>query len=133
MRLRRYRDTDEQAVLALWERAGINRPWLDLRSEIQEKRRRDPSLFLVAIDEGEVVGAVMGAYDGRRGWVYHLAAEPHRQQQGIGRALMTELERRMGRLGVAKINLQVRPDNSRVIDFYERLGYADEQLTSMGK
>lgn len=48
LRLRGYRDGDEEAVLALWERAGIARPWLDLRTEIREKRRRDRSLFVVA-------------------------------------------------------------------------------------
>jgi ribosomal protein S18 acetylase RimI-like enzyme len=111
VQLRRYRDADEQAVLALWERADINRPWLDLPAEISEKRKRDRSLFLVAVHAGSVVGSVMGAYDGRRGWVYHLATEPKQQRRGIGRALMAELERRMARLGVVKVNLQVRADN----------------------
>lgn len=134
-RVRTYRDTDEGAVLSLWTRAGIDRPWLDLRAEIREKRRRDRSLFLVAVAaaDGQVVGAVMGAYDGRRGWVYHLAADPALPRQGIGTALMRTLERRMRRLGVTKINLQVRADNLSVVAFYERLGYADEHLTSLGK
>ncbi len=133
MRIRTYRAADEAAVLGLWERAGIGRPWLDLAAEIREKRRRDRSLFLVAEDEGRVAGCVMGAYDGRRGWIYHLAVETERQRAGIGRALMAEVERRMRRLGAVKVNLQVRADNPSVLDFYGRLGYAEERLTSMGK
>lgn len=132
-RVRTYRDSDQEAVLALWERAGVNRPWLNLRGEIAEKRRRDRSLFLVATDGDAMVGAVMGAYDGRRGWVYHLAVQPSWQRDGIGRALMEELERRMLRLGVSKVNLQVRADNRIATGFYERLGYQDERLTSFGK
>jgi len=132
-RIRTYRDSDQEAVLALWERAGINRPWLNLRAEIVEKRKRDRSLFLVATDGDEIIGAVMGAYDGRRGWVYHLAVQPSWQRDGIGRALMQELERRMLRLGVSKVNLQVRADNLVATGFYERLGYQDERLTSFGK
>jgi len=132
-RVRRYRDGDESDVIALWERTGINRPWLDLRAEISEKRRRDRSLFLVAVDGVRLVGTVMGAYDGRRGWVYHLAVEPAYHGAGIGRRLMAELERKMAALGVSKINLQVRVDNASVIGFYERLGYVDEHLTSFGK
>ena len=120
-------------MLALWRRAGIDRPWLDLRAEIAEKRNRDRSLFLVAEASRTVVGAVMGAYDGRRGWVYHLAVEPERQRQGLGRLLMLALEQRMCRRGVTKINLQVRHDNLEVCRFYERLGYANEQLVSFGK
>ncbi len=132
-RIRTYRDADQEAVLALWERAGINRPWLNLRAEIAEKRKRDRSLFLVATDGDEIIGAVMGAYDGRRGWVYHLAVQPSWQRDGIGRALMQELERRMLRLGVSKLNLQVRNHNLVATGFYERLGYQDERLTSFGK
>lgn len=131
--IRSYRTNDEAAVLALWRRAGIDRRWLDLRAEIGEKRKRDRSLFLVAESSHAVVGAVMGAYDGRRGWVYHLAVEPERQRQGVGRLLMLALEQRMHRRGVTKINLQVRHDNLEVCAFYERLGYLDEHLVSFGK
>jgi predicted N-acetyltransferase YhbS len=35
--------------------------------------QRDPDLFLVAEMDGEIIGSVMGEYDGRRGLVYHLA------------------------------------------------------------
>src|SRR6476469_9288374 len=103
MRIRLYRDGDEEDVLKLWERAGINRPWLDLKAEITEKRKRDRSLFLVATEAEEIVGAVMGAYDGRRGWVYHLATQPGHERHGIGSSLMRELERRMRNLGVTKV------------------------------
>jgi ribosomal protein S18 acetylase RimI-like enzyme len=58
---------------------------------------------------------------------------PERQGQGIGRALMSELERRMLHRGVRKINLQVRGDNQGVAGFYKRLGYADEHLVAFGK
>jgi ribosomal protein S18 acetylase RimI-like enzyme len=133
MQIRTYRPVDELAVLSLWERAGIARPWLNLQDEIAEKRRRDRSLFLVAIEDGQVVGTVMGAYDGRRGWIYHLAVDPTLQKHGIGAALMQAVEERMARLGVRKINLQVRADNQQACGFYEQIGYADEHLTSFGK
>ena len=133
MRIRAFRVSDTEAVLSLWERSEISRPWLDLRTEIVEKMKRDRSLFLVADDMGAVVGAVMGAYDGRRGWVYHLAVEPGRRHEGIGRLLMHHLEARMARMGVVKVNLQVRHDNLGVVDFYRALDYRDERLTGMGK
>jgi ribosomal protein S18 acetylase RimI-like enzyme len=133
VRIRRYRDADEDAVLELWHRAGLHRPWLDLRAEIHEKRRRDRSLFVVAVQATRVVGAVMGAYDGRRGWIYHLAVEPGMQRRGIGRLLMVEVERRMARLGVAKVNLQVRADTLDVLGFYEEMGYENQRLQSFGK
>jgi ribosomal protein S18 acetylase RimI-like enzyme len=133
VRVRAFRVSDTEAVLSLWERSEISRPWLDLRAEIVEKVKRDRSLFLVAEDARVVIGVVMGAYDGRRGWVYHLAVEPGRRHSGIGRLLMQGLEERMARMGVVKMNLQVRHDNVAVVGFYDALGYRDERLTSMGK
>jgi ribosomal protein S18 acetylase RimI-like enzyme len=131
--IRQFAEPDSDAVVALWVAAGVDRPWLDLRAEIAEKLERDPTLFLVATDDDRLVGAVMGAYDGRRGWAYHLAVEPGRQRTGIGRALMQALEVEMRALGIAKLNIQVRADNVQAVGFYERLGYVDQRLTSLGK
>jgi ribosomal protein S18 acetylase RimI-like enzyme len=131
--VRLYEEADHDAVLRLWEGAGIERPWLDLGAEIDAMIRHDPSLFFVAVDGNDVVGAVMGGYDGRRGWMYHLAVEASIRRGGIGRQLVLALEEAMRNRGVAKINLQVRSGNEEVISFYERVGYVDEELTSMGK
>lgn len=131
--IRTFKSNDAEPVVELWRKAAVSRPWLDLRSEIVEKRRRDRSLFLVADHGGSIIGAVMGAYDGRRGWVYHLAVDPDYQHGGIGRRLMQELERRMVAIGVGKVNLQVRHDNLAVIGFYAALGYEDSKVTSMEK
>ncbi|MBV9119268.1 MAG: GNAT family acetyltransferase [Chloroflexi bacterium] len=131
--IRTYRPADEEGVLTLWRLAGLDRPWLNLRGEIEQKRRRDRRLFLVAEIAGLLVAAVMGAYDGRRGWVYHLAVDPGVRRQGIGRAVITELERRMAVMGVEKVNLQVRDDNQDACGFYERLGYVDDRVRSFGK
>jgi ribosomal protein S18 acetylase RimI-like enzyme len=41
--------------------------------------------------------------------------------------------RALHELGCAKINLQVTPHNSVVVDFYCKLGYEVEERISMGK
>ena len=41
------------------------------------------------------LGAVLGGFDGRRGLVYHVAVDPQARGQGLGSALMDELERRL--------------------------------------
>jgi ribosomal protein S18 acetylase RimI-like enzyme len=133
VQIRGYRRGDGDQVVALWNTAGIARPWLDLPAEIDEKLKRDPQLFLVAVDGDAVVGAVMGAYDGRRGWIYHLAVAQKIQGQGVGTRLIAELEARMARVGVRKINLQVRGDNAGVTAFYTRAGYSQDELVSMSK
>jgi ribosomal protein S18 acetylase RimI-like enzyme len=36
-------------------------------------------------------------------------------------------------LGCAKINLQVRRDNSEAISFYQRIGFKEDDVVSLGK
>lgn len=123
--------------------AGVDRLWRDAFPDdaprntaavaIPQKLDYQPELFLVATDEGEVVGSVMAGYDGHRGWISRVAVHSSRRGQGVARALMTEVERRLAALGCPKVNLQVVTSNAAVVPFYERLGYVTEPRISMGK
>ena len=132
--IRPFADADEPAVVDLWARCGLIRPWNDPHADIARKRSVQPELFLVAVaDGGAIVGSVMAGYDGHRGWINYLATEPARRRQGIARALMHAAEAGLARLGCPKINLQIRGDNREAIAFYQRLGFAEDAVVSMGK
>jgi ribosomal protein S18 acetylase RimI-like enzyme len=135
MDIRSYAESDEAAVIRLWEQCGLTRPWNDPHKDIARKLAVRRDLFLVALDpgSGEIVGSVMAGYDGHRGWINYLAVSPAYQRQGLGRALMTEAERLLERTGCPKVNLQVRSENPNVVAFYQRLGYEVEETVSMGK
>jgi ribosomal protein S18 acetylase RimI-like enzyme len=75
----------------------------------------------------------MGCYDGRRGWINHLAVAAAWRGDGIGRRLVAEVERRLRAKGCAKMNLLIEPANVAVQGFYERLGYARDDLIFMEK
>lgn len=75
----------------------------------------------------------MVGYEGHRGWINYLAVDPDHQRLGYGRALMAEAERLLRAEGCPKINLQIRATNQGVIEFYRRLGYAVDEVVSMGK
>jgi ribosomal protein S18 acetylase RimI-like enzyme len=133
MTIRAFTDADEEAVIALWQRAALTRPWNDPRKDIARKRRVQPELFLVAVAENVVVGTVMAGYDGHRGWVNYLAVEPSLRRRGIGRTLMAAAESALTTLGCPKINLQVRAGNTAAIAFYERLGFGSDEVITLGK
>ncbi len=133
MDIRAFAPGDEDAVVALWERCGLLRPWNDPRKDIRRKRSVRPDLFLVGMLDGRLVAAVMAGYDGHRGWLNYLAVEPALQRQGLGRAIVSEAERLLQAAGCPKINLQVRTSNRDVIEFYRRLGYEADDVVSMGK
>lgn len=127
--------TDLEPVLNLWQRAGpgIQLGRSDTAEEIRKKLRRDPDLFLVAEEDGVVVGAVMGGFDGRRGMVYHLAVEPSQRGRGLGRLLMQALEQRLVAKGCLKAYLLVTKDNPQALEFYRALGWETMDLHLMGK
>jgi len=136
MHIRQFTLDDYEAVYALWQRAGegIQLSRSDRREEIAKKLERDPDLFLVAEVEEVIVGAVIGGWDGRRGIVYHLAVDPAYRHQGIGLALMKELERRLKAKGCLKFYLLVTRDNQQAQEFYRRFGCQEmEDIVLMGK
>ncbi len=136
-RLRTFSYPDDyEPVYRLWAGAGegIHLRRSDEPQEIEKKIQRDPDLFLVAEAEGKIVGAVLGGFDGRRGMMYHLAVAPAYRGQGIGEALMEELERRLREKGCIRYYLLVTKDNETAIQFYERRGWARmSDLLAYGK
>ena len=136
VKLRTYiLEQDYDAVFALWASAG---PGIQLRtsdefSEIARKLTRDPDLFIVAHSGKRLVGAVMGGWDGRRGYVYHLAVARPARGRGLGDALMVELERRFALKGCLRMNLFVADQAPEAVGFYERLGWSRLPATGMGK
>lgn len=131
--IRRFEWRDYDDVIALWKDAGLTVGPSESRSGIELKLKRDPELFLVATHDNTLVGAVLGAFDGRRGRIYHLAVRRPAQGSGVGGALLEEVERRLRDLGSRKVNLLVAPENLGVVRFYQRLGYRRDDLVFMEK
>ncbi|MEO5687527.1 MAG: GNAT family acetyltransferase [Burkholderiaceae bacterium] len=133
MLVRPFLDSDEAAVIALWEAAGLTRSWNDPRRDIDRKRSVQREWFLVGTHGDVVIASVMIGYDGHRGWINYLAVSPDHRMQGHARALMREAERLLAAAGCPKINLQVRTTNASVIEFYKAIGYAQDDVVSFGR
>ena len=131
--IRLLRPEDIDAVISLWNEAGLLRPWNDPVLDIERKLSQGDDLFLVAELDDTIVGTAMVGYDGHRGWVNYLAVVPDLRARVIGRELMSEAERRLIQLGCPKINLQIRSENRSAISFYQRLGYQVDDVVGMGK
>jgi ribosomal protein S18 acetylase RimI-like enzyme len=133
MRIRAFAEKDTDAVIDLWSRCGLLRPWNDPRKDIARKLHVQRDLFLVGEQDGRIIATAMAGYEGHRGWVNYLAVEPEFRQQGLGRLIMGEVERRLKDLGCPKVCLQVRRGNEEAAAFYKTIGYSDDDVFGMGK
>ena len=133
MQIRPYTPADETAVIDLWQRCELTRPWNDPRKDIERKLTVQPELFVVGERQGQIVATAMAGFDGHRGWINYLAVSPEVQKQGLGRQLMTHVEQALMAMGCPKLNLQVRAGNAQALAFYQAIGYGQDELVSMGK
>lgn len=93
---------DLNGVVDLWEDCDLVPGFVGFRNELQRQIARDPQLFLVAHEDGDVVGAVVGGWDGRLAWVSRFAVRPDRRRRGIAGELADAFLARLGELGTAR-------------------------------
>ncbi len=122
-----YYPNDYDGALRLWGgmEVGVKVGRSDTPEEIQKKLQRDPDLFLVAEIDSQIVGTIIGGYDGRRGMIYHLAVQADMREQGIGTLLLEEVERRLQSKGCRKCYLLITAENTGAAQFYEQRSWTE--------
>lgn len=124
---------DRSSVIALWQAAGLTRPWNDPGSDFNRALANTTSTVLLAWEGSTLLGSVMVGFDGHRGWVYYLATAPALPRRGTGRGLMRAAENWLLELGCPRIRLMVRSDNLDAKGFYQAIGYDDQEVVTLGK
>jgi len=80
--------------------------------------------YLVALDEGQVVGYAGLSVTGAEAWVQNIAVRKDRQRRGIGKALLEALLVEADRRGARPVLLEVAVDNATAQRLYDRYGFA---------
>jgi ribosomal protein S18 acetylase RimI-like enzyme len=91
----------------------------DLRRAITDS----PAHVLVADADGQIVGSIIGTFDGWRGNIYRLVVHPGCRRRGIARKLVTEVEKRLSSQGTKRITALVEKDHPWAVSFWEAVGY----------
>jgi N-acetylglutamate synthase len=105
---REFTPADYDAVLAVWRAgAGVVLREVDDRAPVERYLARNRGLSFVAVDGGQVVGAVLCGTDGRRGYLQHLAVAPAHRHRGVGRALAERAVAALAASGIDKCHLMV--------------------------
>jgi ribosomal protein S18 acetylase RimI-like enzyme len=119
-------EADASAIVDLWGRCELTRPWNDPVGDLARARKGPESTVLVGREGKTIVAAIMVGHDGHRGWVYYVAVDPAHRKKGHGRSIMTAAENWLRERGILKLQLMVRPENTHAQAFYETLDF-DEQ------
>jgi ribosomal protein S18 acetylase RimI-like enzyme len=126
-------DDQSDDVIALWEKCGLTRNWNNPEKDIARKNTDQNGKFLIGQIDGILMASIMVGYDGHRGSINYLAVDPDHLGAGYGKILLAEAERLLISVGCPKINFCVRTDNDKVVEFYQKLGYAIEPVHLLGK
>jgi ribosomal protein S18 acetylase RimI-like enzyme len=131
--IRELGEDDGAAVRALWEASGIRiRPGDDDVS-LAAMARHNPGLCIVGCEGGRIVATALAGFDGRRGWLYHVATDPKMRRRGIATRMVREVEARLKERGCIKVNLIVWETEQDAMRFWDALGYEREKSVEYGK
>ena len=116
---------DYESLCALWQEARLPyRPnGRDRREKIAAQIDGECSIYLVAEENGRMVGAILGTHDGRKGWINRLAVAPDQRRLGIAQKLVGAVEQRLIDLGIEIFACQIEDWNETSMSVFDRLGY----------
>ncbi len=120
--VREFRSRDGDGLRALWEAVGF-RSLGDDDMSLRRFAQRNPGLLLVAAQGSAVVASAMGGWDGRRGWIYHVATTGEHRRTGLATRLVRQVEDGLRALGCPKVNVLVGEANVGGAAFWNSIGY----------
>jgi ribosomal protein S18 acetylase RimI-like enzyme len=82
-------------VLGLWTEAGSAKSATDTVEVLGRLVINSGDLFLLARDGDNVIGSIIGGWDGWRGHIYRLAVSPRYRRLRVAERLTKELEGRL--------------------------------------
>jgi len=118
------READIPFMLELWkDTPGVGLGAGDDEASLRAFIQRNPSTCLLLKAQDKIVGTVLGGFDGRRGYIYHLVVHSDFRRQGYGKKLLQEAVLRLKAMKAGKIHLFVLRSNPDVRSFYEKQGW----------
>jgi ribosomal protein S18 acetylase RimI-like enzyme len=122
--IRKATSHDFRAVLGLWERSRSGHA--ETEDTLEAIERLEPGALLVHEEDGEIVGALIAAFDGWRGNMYRLAVKPGHRRAGIARRLVEAGEARLKAQGAPKVTALVGRGDTQAEGLWRAAGYKDD-------
>jgi ribosomal protein S18 acetylase RimI-like enzyme len=106
----------------MWQAGGVTPPSVSDSIEGLTRLIREPAaLLLVATIDDQIVGSVIGGWDGWRGNIYRLAVTPEHRRKGIARRLVAQVSRELFAKGATRLSALVEHEHQWAMEFWDSL------------
>ncbi len=121
-KIRRMQECDLDQVAAL-EQLIFSEPWS--RRSFEETYLKKENCYLVVVEEGQVLAycglwGILGEGD-----ICNVAVREDIRRHGLAEAMLNELLKEAGAMGIHAFTLEVRVGNAPAIALYHKLGFED--------
>lgn len=120
MRIEKMTAACIDAVAAI-EAECFSHPWS--KKSLEESLKKENSLFLVAYEDGKVIGYVGMEVIVDEGYIFNVAVSADYRRRGVGYALVRELVTYSMKNSLCFITLEVRESNCAAISLYSKFGF----------
>ncbi|MDH5402068.1 MAG: GNAT family N-acetyltransferase [Candidatus Heimdallarchaeota archaeon] len=118
-----YSTENYPEVINLWLKAGLSLSMSDTKEELEKVVLQKENKFIILEENEKIIGTIIAAFDGRRGYIHHLAVDPVHQNKGIGSLIMEHAINYFKENNVVKVHLFIDLKNSKVEKFYDKQGW----------
>lgn len=127
MSIRNITIEDYPQLIAFWKENYLLTP-LDVFERVKLFLEKNPGLSFLAEDNEEIVGTVLGSFDGRRGSLQKLVVSKASRGKGIGKKLVMHAIKSLQEAGAIDIRFNTAED---MVAFYEKCGFKKDSRPSM--
>ena len=129
MEIREMRASDYDAVRSLWMtiKGFAIRSMDDSREGVDKFIERNPGFSTVAIEDGQIVGAILCGHDGRRATLYHVCVAESYRKRGIGKAMVVRCMEELQKEGINKVALIAFTHNDVGNAFWKEIGWTERE------
>lgn len=124
LNIRVMTEDDYDSVARLWTNSsgvGVNPD--DSKENISKYLERNPNTSFVAIENNEIIGAILAGHDGYRGFIHHTAVSTTHRGMGIGTKLVNAAVEAIRNEGINKVVLVAFKINTLGNNFWEKQGF----------
>jgi len=120
---------DAESIVRFWLESSASASVTDTVEDVRRVTANPAARMVLAVADAEIVGTLLGTFDGWRGNMYRLVVRPDQRRRGIGRHLVRQMEQLFAAWGVRRVTVLIEVDRPWAVAFWAAAGYPrDERI-----